>query len=99
MVKFKHKGGRAKTRKPMTKETREKGMPNISDMLREFKEGEKVHINPNPSITSGLPNRRFFGKTGEVKRQQGKCYVVEVKDKDSVKEAIIHPIHLEKQEN
>lgn len=98
MVKFKHKGPRAKTRKPLTKETRERGMPNISDILKEFKEGEKVHIKPNPSITSGLPHRRFFGKTGEVKKKQGKCYMVEVKDKQSTKKAIIHPVHLKKQE-
>lgn len=99
MVKFKHKGGRAKSRKQLTKDTRNKGMPNISEVLKEFNKGDKVHIQPDPSITSGLPHRKFFGKTGEIKEKQGKCYIVEVKDQESLKKTIVHPVHLEKQEN
>ncbi len=99
MVKFKHKGGRAKSRKQLTKDPREKGMPNISKILKEFDKGDKVHIEPDPSITSGLPHRKFFGKTGEVKGKQGKCYIVEVKDMESTKKTIVHPVHLKKQEN
>lgn len=99
MVKFKHKGGRAKSRKPLTKDTRERGTPNISKVLKKFNKGDKVHIKPDPSITSGLPHRKFFGKTGEVKDTQGRCYIVEVSDQNTTKEIIVHPVHLKKQEN
>lgn len=98
MVKFKHKGPRAKTRKSLKKKTRERGMPNINDVLKEFKEGEKVHIKPNSAVTSGMPYKRFFGKTGEIVGKQGRCYMVAVKDEGATKKQIIHPVHLKKQE-
>ncbi|MFW5902867.1 MAG: 50S ribosomal protein L21e [archaeon] len=98
MVKFKKKGSRAKTRKQLTKKTREKGMPNITKLLQEFEEGDKVHVKPDSSVTSGLPYKRFFGKTGEVTGKQGKCYIVELKDQKATKKQIIHPAHLKKQE-
>jgi len=98
MVKFKKKGTRAKTRSQLTKSTREKGTPNVNDLLKEFEEGEKVHVKPDPAITSGLPYRRFFGKTGEITGKQGKCYKVKLDDQGTQKEQIIHPVHLKKQE-
>ncbi len=98
MVKFKKKGPRARTRKKMTKKTREKGMPNITKLLQEFEKGDKVHVKPDPSIMSGLPYKRFFGKTGEIVGKQGNCYIVELKDQKAIKKQIIHPAHLKKQE-
>lgn len=97
MVKCKHKGPRAKSRKPLTKKVREKGTPNINKILTEFEVGQKVHVKPDSSMTSGLPHRRFFGKTGQIKRKQGNCYVVELKDMAKNKEVIIHPVHLKTQ--
>ncbi|NYZ79838.1 50S ribosomal protein L21e [Candidatus Micrarchaeota archaeon] len=97
MVKAKHKGKRNKTRYAYTKSVREKGKPSVNKMLRSFAVNDRVHINVNPSIHSGMPHRRFQGKTGTIVGKQGSCYVVEVKNILATRQIIVHPVHLSKQ--
>ncbi len=97
MVKYKHKGPRSKTRGKMSKPPRKRGMPNVNAFLKKFEVGDSVHIKPEPSVHQGLPYRRFCGRTGKIIRKQGSCYVVKVKDLDSYKDVIVHPVHLQKQ--
>ncbi len=98
MVKYKHKGPRSKTRGKMSKSPRERGMPNVNSFLKSFEIGDRVHIKPEPSVHSGLPHRRFHGRTGEVVGVQGACYIVRVRDMNARKNIIVHPVHLQKQE-
>lgn len=97
MVKYKHKGKRSKTRHKMRKSVRQKGHPPVNVMLQEFNTGDMVHIAVNPSVHSGMPFRRFHGKTGTVEGKKGKCYIVGIKDMRAKKSIIVHPAHLKPQ--
>jgi large subunit ribosomal protein L21e len=91
MASKKAKGKRAKTRRLFKRKT---SKPTVNTLLQEFNVGDKVVIKVNPSIHSGMPFRRFHGKTGVVKRLQGKCYVVEVMDGNLKKNVIVGAAHL-----
>ena len=97
MVKFKHKGPRAKSRGKLTKSKRQKGMPNVNQYLQAFNTGDHVHIIIDPSVHVGMPARRVMGKTGKVVGKQGECYLVQVNDMNATKQAIVHPVHLKQQ--
>lgn len=87
---------RSKTRHKFSKNFRRRGKISVSSYFQQFKEGEKVYLNPEPSVLKGMPHRRFFGKTGIVQGQRGNCYAVLIKDQNKPKTIIIHPIHLKK---
>ena len=97
MVKVKGKGPRARTRSASTKHHRDKGMPNVNAYLQKFEPGQKVHIKVNSSVHTGMPYRRFWGKTGTVLGVQGECYRIRVADMSSKKEIVVHPVHLKAQ--
>lgn len=65
----------------------------ISAIIREFKEGDRVSIDPN-SQYSGMPHPRYRGLCGVVKARRGNAYVVEVAVGNSVKSLIVPPVHL-----
>ncbi|ABU81960.1 50S ribosomal protein L21e [Ignicoccus hospitalis] len=89
------KGWRHRTRHIYRKRVREKGaVPPLSLVLIDYKPGDKVIIDPNPAIWSGLPHRRFCGKVGEVVGKRGKAYLVKVRDGDVYKTIIVRPEHL-----
>ncbi len=88
------KGFRSKTRKKLKKEFR--GLPKITEFLKEFKEGDKVLIRIEPSWHKGMPHPRFHGRTGIVIGRRGRCYIVAIKDLERVKQLIVHPVHLQK---
>lgn len=94
MVKSKHKGPRAKSRHIMKKSKREKGRPTVNKMMQTFNEGDMVHVKVDSSVHSGMPHRRFIGKTGIVIAKKGRCYIVNVKDMNAKKDIILHPAHL-----
>ncbi len=92
------KGFRHRTRKLLRKHVREKGaIPPLSLLMYEYKPGDKVNIVINPSVMSGMPHRRYHGKTGTVVGKQGKCYIVEVRAGGKVKKLIVRPEHLRPQ--
>ncbi|AFL65945.1 50S ribosomal protein L21e [Desulfurococcus amylolyticus] len=89
------KGYRHRTRKLFKKNVREKGsIPPLSLVLREYKEGEKVHIVINPSVHKGMPYRRFHGKTSVVLGKRGKAYIVKVMMGDKEKILFVRPEHM-----
>ncbi|ADV64352.1 50S ribosomal protein L21e [Desulfurococcus mucosus] len=89
------KGYRHRTRKLLKKNIREKGsVPSLSLIMREYKEGEKVHIVINPSVHSGMPHRRYHGRTGIVVGKRGKAYVVKVMMGSKEKTLFVRPEHI-----
>ncbi|MFA5406850.1 MAG: 50S ribosomal protein L21e [Candidatus Nanoarchaeia archaeon] len=87
-------GPRRGTRRKLKKSVRDKGKVTIRRLVQEFKKGERVIIKPEPSIQKGLPYKRFFGKQGFILDKKGKAYIVQVKDGNSIKQAISLPVHL-----
>ncbi|BFH73520.1 50S ribosomal protein L21e [Sulfurisphaera javensis] len=89
------KGYRTRTRKLLTKDVRERGgVPRLSLLMEEFKEGDYVVIKINPSIHKGMPHRRYHGKVGIVQGKRGKAYIVKVNLGDKEKIIIVRPEHL-----
>ncbi|NPA38181.1 MAG: 50S ribosomal protein L21e [Candidatus Nanohaloarchaeota archaeon] len=66
----------------------------ITEILQEFKIGERVAIVTNPSYHRGMPFRRFHGKVGEIVGKRGRSYLVRFKDGGKEKVQIISPAHL-----
>ncbi len=87
-------GTRRKSRYKLKKTIREKGLSPISRAIQEFKDGDIVNIDLDPSIQNGMPHPKFHGKTGRVTSQRGRAYIVEVTDGGMTKEVIILPEHL-----
>ena len=88
------KGIRSKSRHILRKKTRERGLSSITRSLREFKEGESVHIVLDPSVQKGMPHIRFHGYTGKIKGKQGEAYLVGIRDGKKQKILIVRPEHL-----
>ena len=87
-------GFRRKTRKKLSKHPRERGLYPITRALREYKEGEYVHIVIDPSVHKGMPHPRFHGRTGIVVGKQGRAFIVRVRDGGKYKHIIAYPQHL-----
>ncbi|MDH5460791.1 MAG: 50S ribosomal protein L21e [Candidatus Bathyarchaeota archaeon] len=90
----KAKGYRARTRSLLRKKPRERGKIGLSKVLHEYKPGEKVVINLDPSVHKGMPHRRYHGRTGVITNKRGRAYVIEVTQGDATKEIIARPEHL-----
>ena len=71
----KHKGYRRKTRKVLTLE-KPRG---LSRLLEEYKPGDRVVIDIDPSQHKGMPHRRYQGRVGVVKEGRSRSLVVEMK--------------------
>lgn len=76
-----------------TRKLRGKTKYTINDMLKSFKIGDKVVINPQAYYKS-LPPLRFKNKFGVVEEIRGNAYVVKIKDNNMEKWIITYPIHL-----
>jgi large subunit ribosomal protein L21e len=90
-------GERRKTRYKLKKSIREKGLPPVSSAIRNFEQGQTVHVDIDSGVHKGMPNPKFHGRTGKVLGQRGNAYVVEVNDGNSVKTIIANPQHLKPQ--
>lgn len=89
------RGYRHRTRKLLKKNVRERGsVPPLSTVLREYREGDRVYIIPNPAIQDALPHRRYVGKVGSIVGKRGRAYIVEVFIGDKKKTLITYPEHL-----
>lgn len=91
----KSKGYRARTRRLLKKEPREKGKIRLSKLLYEYHPGNRVVVKIDPSIQKGMPHRRYHGKVGTVIDKRGRSYVISVTQGDAVKEIVVRPEHLE----
>ncbi|MEM0355129.1 MAG: 50S ribosomal protein L21e [Desulfurococcaceae archaeon] len=89
------RGYRHRTRKLLKKSIRERGaIPPLSLLMYEYSVGDRVHIVINPSITKGMPHRRFHGKTGVVVGKRGYSYIVKVEMGNKEKILFVRPEHL-----
>jgi len=88
------KGYRNRTRKLLKKHPRERGLPPLSRILREYKKGERVAIKIDPSVHKGQPHRRFHGRTGIIMGKRGRAYIVKVLMGGYEKIIITRPEHL-----
>lgn len=85
---------RRKTRDKLKKPIKTKGKISIRNYLKNFKPGESVVLKAEPAVQKGMYHPRFHGKIGIIKKKQGNCYQVIIKDNKMEKIQIIHPIHL-----
>ena len=83
-------GKMRRSRKKMTNPPK----PTITELLKEFEVGDKVHVVLRSSGSFQHP--RFHGKTGTVLARQGRSYVVEIKDGSLAKKLYLTPEHLKK---
>ncbi len=90
----KSKGSRQGTRTIMSRNKSEKSRLNISRVIHDYSEGDRVAIVIDGGQQMGMPHRRFQGKTGLIKGQQGKAWVVSVKDGNMLKTVVARPEHL-----
>ena len=91
MANKKAQGKRAKTRNVVAKRRL-----TVNDFMKEFENGDKVAIDIQPQVHSGLPPFRFRGKIGDIVGKQGEIYKVKIKDGNKEKILLVHPIHLKK---
>ncbi|HEY4675300.1 MAG TPA: 50S ribosomal protein L21e [Candidatus Bathyarchaeia archaeon] len=91
----KSKGYRARTRRLLKKNPRERGKIRLSKLLYAYPPGERVVVKIDSSIHKGMPHRRYHGRVGTVVNKQGRSYIVSVSQGDATKEIIVRPEHLE----
>lgn len=89
-------GARRKTRAKFSKPMRQQGKISLRRYLQKLETGEKVVLQAEPGVQSGLYFRRFHGKIGTVRRRLGSCYEVVIMDNAKEKLVIVHPVHLKK---
>jgi len=90
------RGMRRRTRNVLSKSPRRRGLSPITSEFQKFEAGEKVNIVLDPSIHRGMPHPRFHGKTGTVVGNQGRSFVVKVRDGNKMKTVVSRPEHLRK---
>ncbi|ABL87756.1 LSU ribosomal protein L21E [Pyrobaculum islandicum DSM 4184] len=93
MVKRTH-GYRYKSRKLLRKKPRERGLSGLSRLLYEYKPGDRVVIDIDPTFVENAPHRRYQGKVGVVIGTRGRAYVIETYLGDKKKILVVTPEHL-----
>lgn len=91
MVK-KSKGFRTRTRHKLRQKPSFR--PPITKFLQEFKTGQSVALEMEPSSHKGMPYPKFKGAVGKVIARRGSSYIVEINIGDSKKLIISRPEHL-----
>ncbi len=87
-------GLRKKSRSKFSKPRRQRGKVGVSRYFNEFKPGEKVMLQAEPSVHKGLYFSRFHGKSGTMGARRGECYEIFVRDQGKEKTIIAHPAHI-----
>ena len=77
------------------KNIKSRGKISLSRYFQEFKQGDKVAIVKDLSISSAFPER-IQGKSGVILEQKGRAYIVKIKDGNAEKLHIIEQLHLKK---
>ena len=88
------KGLRVRTRSILRRRKSERSRINISRVMHDYQEGDRVAIVLAGGQQMGMPHRRFNGRTGFINKRQGKAWVVAVKDGNMQKTVIARPEHL-----
>jgi len=89
-------GARRRTRRTFAKETRDKGKVRISKYLEEFKPGDKVCLQFEPSVAEGRYFHRYHSNMGHIKARRGDCYEVIVRVSKNERTLFVHPVHLKR---
>lgn len=87
-------GYRRKTRALLRKGPRERGKSPLSRLLYDYKPGDKIVIDIDPSIHKGMPHHRYQGKVGIIIAKRGRAYEIEVRQGERLKEIIVRPEHI-----
>ncbi|KAB1193884.1 MULTISPECIES: 50S ribosomal protein L21e [Haloferax] len=85
------------TRGKLSNKPRERGTSPPQRSIAEFEDGQKVHLNLDPSVREGRFHPRFNGLTGEVVGKQGRAFKVQINDGGKEKLVIVRPAHLRAQ--
>ena len=88
------KGQRVRTRSILRRRKSERSRLNISRVIHDYEEGDRVAIVLDGGQQMGMPHRRFNGRTGFIKKRQGVAWIVSVKDGNMKKNVIARPEHL-----
>lgn len=90
----KSRGSRRRTRKLLSKSPRDRGLPPLGALLREYKLDDKVVVKIDSSIHKGMPHRRYQGKIARIVEKRGKAYVIAIKDGGKSKNIIARTEHI-----
>ncbi len=77
------------------KKVRTRGKLSLSRYFQNLSEGDRVSVVREAAVSVNFPTR-LQGRTGIVKKKQGKVYVINIKDQNKLKEFLIGPVHLKK---
>lgn len=88
------RGARSRTRRLLSKSSKERGLRPLGYLLRDYKSGEKVVIIIDSAVHRGMPYRRFHGAVGQILERRGRAYVVEVPEGGKIKKVIARPEHI-----
>ena len=88
------KGQRVRTRSILRRRKSERSRLNISRVIHDYEEGDRVAIVLDGGQQMGMPHRRFNGRTGFIKKRQGVAWIVSVKDVNKQKTVIARREHL-----
>lgn len=90
----KARGKRAKTRQKMRRKRRF-GKLTVNKRIMSFEKGQKVQVNIDPSVHSGLPHPRYHGLVGTVQGNQGKyTYRISLKLGKQPRVLLVNSAHL-----
>jgi len=90
-------GSRGFTRKTRSLTTRPRGSssgPKPDIYLTDYKPGDKVLVQLEPSVQRGMPHRRYHGKIGTVVEKRGRGYILRVMQGNKPKEISVLPDHI-----
>ena len=82
------------TRHKLQNDARSRGTSPPQQAVKQFDDGDKVHLSLDPSVQKGRFHPRFNGLTGTVVGKQGQAYQVEIVDGGKTKKLIAKSAHL-----
>ena len=86
------------TRHKLQNDARNRGTSPPQQAVKQFEEGQKVHLSLDPSVQDGRFHPLFNGQTGVVRGKQGQAYKIEITDGNVEKTLIAKPAHLKLKE-
>ena len=72
-----------------------KEKPKISDYMKEYNLGDRVHV--DFKSMESLPHPKFQGLTGEIIGKRGRAYMVRIRDINKFKVLLLKAQHLKPQ--
>lgn len=88
------KGQRQGTRYILKRSKSERGRLNIARVMHQYAVGDRVAVVLDGGQQKGMPHRRFNGRSGRISGQQGRAWVVKLKDGNMRKTVVARPDHL-----